>query len=527
MSALRLSDLDSTDLFCGAGGSGIGARAAGIGLRIAANHWRLAVDTHQVNFPDTDHDCADISQANPRRYPRTALLWGSPECTNHTGAKGKRRPDSQPGLFDTSEPDPSAERSRATMWDIPRFAEHHLYEAVMVENVVEAARWALFPAWLHAMELLGYEHHIVYLNSMHAPAQKAPRAPQSRDRMYVVFWRKGNPRPDLEPRPLAWCDECGEVVGAVQWWKNGVRWGKYRAQYLYRCPNVTCKNAVVEPFADPAASIIDWSMPGQRIGDRAKPLSDKTMARIQAGLERYAGRPLTFEARGNTFVRTGRDGRPVYARAWPVDQPTATLTTSETRALVVPMEGRDGVNARPATEVLRAQTTRHQDALVVPYYGGTKTALPSGLPLPTQGTIDTCGLAFIAELRGGHSDARHVTEPLASVTASGNHHMLVRHNTARGNPAQMCTPATEPARTITTAGHQSIVGWPDVVIPAVEDCSFRMLEPSEIGAAMAFTHDYEVLGSRRDQVKQYGNAVTPPASEWLYRQVGASLGAIA
>jgi DNA (cytosine-5)-methyltransferase 1 len=41
------------------------------------------VRSHAENFPDTDHDCVNISQADPRRYPRTDVLWASPECTNH------------------------------------------------------------------------------------------------------------------------------------------------------------------------------------------------------------------------------------------------------------------------------------------------------------------------------------------------------------------------------------------------------------------------------------------------------------
>jgi DNA (cytosine-5)-methyltransferase 1 len=143
--------------------------------------------------------------------------------------------------------------------------------------------------------------------------------------------------------------------------------------------------------------------------------------------------------------------------------------------------------------------------------------------MPTMTTVDTAGLAFIAELRGGGSDARDVTEPLATVCASGNHHMLVRHNTARGNPGQMCTPATEPARTLTTAGHQSLVGWPDAA-PAAEDCTFRMLSVGEVQAAMAFTPDYVVTGSsKRVKVRQLGNGVTPPAAEFLVGAAVASL----
>jgi len=29
------------------------------------------------------------------------------------------------------------------VWDVPRFAEHHRYRAVIVENVVDAARWVM------------------------------------------------------------------------------------------------------------------------------------------------------------------------------------------------------------------------------------------------------------------------------------------------------------------------------------------------------------------------------------------------
>jgi DNA (cytosine-5)-methyltransferase 1 len=191
-------------------------------------------------------------------------------------------------------------------------------------------------------------------------------------------------------------------------------------------------------------------------------------------------------------------------------------------ALVVPVEGRDNLRTRTITEPMRTQTARHQDALVVPYHR-TGIARPVDDPLPTLTTVDRAGIAFIAELRGGGSKttARHVREPLATVCAGGQHHMLIRHNTPRGNPAQMCTPVTEPARTLTTTGHQSLVGWPDVA--EVADCTFRMLAVHEIQAAMAFTPDYIVLGTKRQRVRQLGNAVTPPAAEWLIRAVVATL----
>lgn len=57
--------LTLTDLFCGAGGSSTGAIAVpGVTVRMAANHWQLAVDTHNTNHPEADHSCADLSQVN-------------------------------------------------------------------------------------------------------------------------------------------------------------------------------------------------------------------------------------------------------------------------------------------------------------------------------------------------------------------------------------------------------------------------------------------------------------------------------
>jgi DNA (cytosine-5)-methyltransferase 1 len=204
-----------------------------------------------------------------------------------------------------------------------------------------------------------------------------------------------------------------------------------------------------------------------------------------------------------------------------VDVPMRTRTTRETEGLLVPLEAREGKHAASTDGPMRTQTARAETALVVPYYG-TGKARTSERPMPTMTTVDTAGVAFIAELRGGGSNHRPVTEPLATVCASGNHHMLVRQNTPRGNPAQMCTRVTEPARTITTAGHQSLVGWP-ATPPNVDDCTFRMLAVPEIQAAMAFRQDYIVTGSKREQVKQLGNGVTPPAAEWLIRSVVRSL----
>lgn len=281
-----------TDLFCGAGGSSLGAVYAGAELLLGLNHWDRAVETHNANFPDADHDCADISATNPRRYKRTNGLIASPECTNHSLAKGSRRrkPQAASLLDDGPAGDAEQDRSRATMFDVHRFAEVHEYDWIIVENVVDAWKWgpdddgSTFQLWLRLICNLGYEHEIVWLNSMFAGL-----VPQSRDRMYVVFWRRGMRRPNLDVRPVAWCPQCESVVRGRQSFKrhDRPRWGRYGTQYLYTCPECL---GVVHPGAVPAAAAIDWTLPIGRIGDRARPLATATRSRIKAGLERLVGR---------------------------------------------------------------------------------------------------------------------------------------------------------------------------------------------------------------------------------------------
>jgi DNA (cytosine-5)-methyltransferase 1 len=55
------------------------------------------------------------------------------------------------------------------------------------------------------------------------------------------------------------------------------------------------------------------------------------------------------------------------------------------------------------------------------------------------------------------------------------------------------------------------------------ECRFRMLEAHEVQRAMAFTDDYEITGTKKEKVKQSGNAVTPPVMEALVSRAIQSL----
>lgn len=490
--------LTATDLFCGAGGSSLGAETAGVRLAMGANHWPKAIEVHQDNFPDAGHDCADISQVDPRRYPRTDILLASPECTNHSSAKGVSRKAQNPNLFDS--PDLGAERSRATMWDVHRFVEHHRYDAVVVENVVDAARWIYWPSWWQAWDDAGYDARVLSINSAHTGAVH-----QWRDRIYVVAVRRGLPKVDLDMRPPSWCSTCETIVEGVQAFKRPTsRVGKWRSQYHYRCP--TCSD-VVAPPAPPAAGIIDWDLPAGRIGDRKKPLADATLRRIRLGLERY-GAALVAGA-GNTWERPGSE----YARAWPLDQPTPAQSCSVQHAIAhpdgfllrpyTPRNPQSGQMLRPVTDPSAAVTGSSMQALVVPFKTNGRAR-----PADTEPLNAVCSSANPAGLlMAPQSDGRAMPtdQPAPSLTAKVPP-MLVPYNRSG-----VGRPVTEPSATLTTKDRAALV---DIEL-SLDDCRFRMLEPHEVKAAMAFPESYRAEGTKTELVKLWGNAVTPPVMNMI------------
>lgn len=553
-----------TDLFCGAGGSSLGAVQAsrgdcGVQVRIAVNHWRKAVNTHAANFPDTDHDCADTSQVHPSRYRRTSMLIASPECTNYTRAKGKKRKElHETDLWGNRTLSIEEERSRVRMFDPIYFAEHHKYDFVIIENVVDVRLWALYGAWLKAWQDLGYEYKELFWNSMFFHP-----TPQSRDRLYVVLWRKGMPAPDLDYRPPAWCARCERNTEAIQSWKNPTKragkWGS-RNQYVYRCPRCASE---VTPYYYCAWNCIDWNIPTIRIGERAahglKPLVPRTLERIQVGLKKFAGQPAIVD-----FVHSG-------GAAWMVrgtSSPMPTQLGNRTLGLSVPpflvqLARTHGHNNRSYALDGPAPTltgTREYAVITPPFLFNIEhadgTGSPRALdePFPTQTTQQAQALVvppFAVELRGT-SDVRSLDEPLATVTAGGNHHALAVPFISCYNGTDAGHALDEGVPTVTANDRHSLVvppfllsyyggrdalGQLDQALPTVptanrhaliepseairvEDCGFRMFKVPEIQKAMAFPDDYRLLGNQDEQVKMLGNAVTPPPME---RMIAACL----
>ncbi len=496
-------EVDALDVFCGFGGSSQGIHAAGATVRAAANHSELAIECHSANFPETDHwqvDLVDpvnpevINRAGkkvPGRYldpahlPRARYAWFSPSCRHHSQANAKKiyRQGRQLSIYEDEDWDEeryaNSERSRVTMSCVLRYVAARLPEIVAVENVLEVTKWgpgqdgSTFKWWMTELRNLGYEIQICFFNSMFwAPC------PQSRDRIYIVAHRRGNRAPDLEYRPTAYCtsDRCGgRLVEAVQTWKPRTAawmldtWGKYLAQYDYRCPD--CRS-VVHPASWMALSAIDWSNLGPTLEERitaGKRPADTTWERIRRAVAKYRNAPpvllpgptqaetlhvahgesISTSNTGSADRHAGNRSRSVSEhlptlaqrntiaeagyRAHHVAEPLGSIVGSSrpqsVLALVVP--GRKTSRPLHGAEALPSMLTHGHDAVVLAAAGNTSErpgqtrARPVADALFTQSTTNEFAVAALPALRGDHTQESHASESVATLAASGNHQAIV------------------------------------------------------------------------------------------------------
>ncbi|HYU73152.1 MAG TPA: DNA cytosine methyltransferase, partial [Ktedonobacteraceae bacterium] len=207
------------------------------------------------------------------------------------------------------------------MDDVIRFAAAKkragkLYTFIVVENVIDVVKWRRYQSWLSTLTTLGYRHQALYWNTQFFGV------PQSRDRVYMVFWLQDLPAPDLQHRPATFCEYCEREVEAVQSWKSLLKWGRYREQYVYCCPRCTRE---VTPCFTPVKSVLHLDRPGDPLFDRksGRILVQNTIDTIRKGIERLHGQPFLYAYYNN----------PLYRR---LNEPVGTITTVDRWALVTP-----------------------------------------------------------------------------------------------------------------------------------------------------------------------------------------------
>ena len=176
-----MTALSAIDGFSGAGGSTEGLTQAGVRVLAAANHWPLAVATHQLNHPGTEHRIANLSETDWRTFPITDLAWWSPSCVWHARSGGRSRP---PAEVERLREDAGA-IDRATAFAVIAAAEVHRQPVIFVENVPEFRDWSLYGWWRDGLAALGYQVQELVLDALdfgHA---------QHRKRLFVVATQPG------------------------------------------------------------------------------------------------------------------------------------------------------------------------------------------------------------------------------------------------------------------------------------------------------------------------------------------------
>ena len=171
------------DIFSGAGGSSAGARAAGIDVVAGIDMCGTATATFRANFPDAHVVTSRLEDVRVDEFKEQAgpidVLLASPECRNHTCAKGAA---------------PRDESSRATAMEVVRYARALEPRWLVLENVVYMRPWSRYGELKNRLRELGYR-----LNELTLDASDFGVA-QRRRRLFLVGDRERTPVLSLPKR---------------------------------------------------------------------------------------------------------------------------------------------------------------------------------------------------------------------------------------------------------------------------------------------------------------------------------------
>lgn len=149
-----VNNLRTIDLFCGAGGSSYGARNAGAEIIAGFDMWSTAIKAYQTNFSEAKTYEGDLRKLNPldvrKEIGEIDLILASPECTNHSLAKGAKERD---------------EVSKETAFEVTRYAKAFSPKWIVIENVVEMQSWSGHAKLLKELWDLQYFVKEIELNS--------------------------------------------------------------------------------------------------------------------------------------------------------------------------------------------------------------------------------------------------------------------------------------------------------------------------------------------------------------------------
>ena len=534
------------DLFCGAGGTSTGVETARVNNEKCAkviacvNHDANAIASHAANHPEAKHFTEDIRtlELSPlvshldrmeKLYPSAfVVLWASLECTNFSKAKGGQPRDAD---------------SRTLAEHLFRYIEAIKPDYIQIENVEEFMSWGPmdengkpismykgddYTRWVTNVKLHGYDFEYRVLNAADFGAYT------TRKRFFGIFAKKGLPIVFPEPTHVK------VPTGNLEKWK-------------------------------PVKDVLDFSDEGISIFERKKPLSEKTLERIYAGLIKFvAGGKEAFMVKWNSMSRTGKYQAPG------VDEPCHAVTCQNRLGVARVSFLSKYFSGHPESKNISVEgpahtikckdntvTTKDRLSLVSPffmnYYTGGGQLSEVGQPCSALTTIPKQRLVFIDQQFGKSRPAgtdkplgtlttnpkyslvnclpwimntnfnnigSSIEQPAQAITANRKWHYLMnpQFQSAGASINKPCftliarMDKRPPYLVVTESGWVAIeIYYTDslmtrkikefMALYGIVDIKMRMLKISELKRIMGFPTDYVLIGSQSNQKKFIGNAV--------------------
>ena len=499
------------DLFCGAGGTSTGVSAARLnGERCAeviacVNHDANAIASHASNHPEAVHYTEDIrtlelsplvahTERKRKEYPGAlVVLWASLECTNFSKAKGGQPRDAD---------------SRTLAEHLFRYIEALKPDYIQIENVEEFMSWGdmdekgkpismdkgkSYTRWVQHVKRYGYKFDYRILNAADYGAYT------SRKRYFGIFARKE--LPIVFPEPTYAKEPQRTLFNELKRWK-------------------------------PVKDVLDLNDEGVSIFMRKKPLSERTLERIYAGLVKFvAGGKDAFLVKWNSMNRNGVYHAPSLDAPSPVVATQNRLGIATVQFLSKQYSGHPESKNSSIEEPAGTVTCIDHHAFVSAYYGNGHNHSVEA-PAPTLTTKDRLSLVtsqFI-DMQYGNGMAKSLESPAGAVTTKPKMNLVSawlmnpQFSSPGGSVDKPCFTLIarmdkRPPYFISTKTGELAIGVFDTDTPmmvkikefmamyGIMDIKMRMLKISELKRIMGFPENYVLVGTQADQKKFIGNAV--------------------
>lgn len=443
------------DLFCGAGGTSTGVESARIDGKQCAkviacvNHDANAIASHAANHPDALHFTEDIRtlELSPliehlakckAQYPGAAVvLWASLECTNFSKAKGGQPRDAD---------------SRTLAEHLFRYIEAICPDYIQIENVEEFMSWGdmdengkpismekgkSYLRWVRNVKKYGFDFDHRILNAADYGAYT------TRKRFFGIFAKKG--LPIVFPQPTH--------ASRSKLYPKGSEVLNRQLPIIFEEYERQKANGALEPWKA-VKDVLDFSDEGITVF-REKPLAEKTLERIYAGLIKFvAGGKEAFLIKYNSMNKAGKYQAPGIDDPCPVVSTQNRLGVAQVCFLSKQFSGHPESKNVSVEEPAGAITCKDHHAFISAYYGGKDHNSSVDVPAATLTTKDR--LSFVSA-HYGNGFNRSINEPSATVTTKDRFSLIspffMNYYSGGGQHGSI----SEPCPAVTTVPKQRVV----------------------------------------------------------------------